>query len=234
MKISFAIAVAILAFTACTNKANNDGKQAAENLNKYIDSVNTLNPNYTVETWSVMDSGYQARALNAEKSMEQMIEEDKVKTKESKEKYEKLKAAYEAKLKANETAAANPTKVGTTAPTTTKATVPDNRQSLRNRLFGEGKIGSDMKFDYVKGSNILAVYKSFVNTVADNKKEYTREDWDEINVLYEALDNRKNAVEKDLPISDNMKIASLKVRFASIMATNRGGAKVKENEESKL
>ncbi len=69
--------------------------------------------------------------------------------------------------------------------------------------------------------------------VADNKSTYSREDWDEINVLYEALDTRKNAVEKDLKSADNMKIAGLKIRFASIAATHRGGTKVKENAEAK-
>lgn len=110
---------------------------------------------------------------------------------------------------------------------------PDYRTSLRNKLFGEGKIGTDMKFDYVTGDNILSVYKNFVNTVADNKKLYTREDWDEINVLYEALDTRKNVVEKDLSSGDNLKIAGLKIRFASIMATHRGGTKVTENADAK-
>ena len=90
-----------------------------------------------------------------------------------------------------------------------------------------------MKFEFVTGANILGVYKNFVDVVADNKKLYSREDWDEINVLYEALDSRKNAVEKDLASSDNLKIAGLKIRFASIAATHRGGTKVKENAESK-
>ena len=66
-----------------------------------------------------------------------------------------------------------------------------------------------------------------------NKDNYTREDWDEIKVLYEALDTRKNAVEKDLSGSDNLKIAGLKVRFASIKATHRGGTKGAENEAAK-
>src|SRR6185436_17317270 len=102
----------------------------------------------------------------------------------------------EAKLKENEIAA--------------KAeAAPDYRQVLRNRLFGEGKIGSDMKFGFVTADNIHEVYKNFVNTVADHKNDYTREDWDEIKVLYEALDTRKNTVEKELPDGDNTKIAGL-------------------------
>jgi hypothetical protein len=113
------------------------------------------------------------------------------------------------------------------------AKTPDYRQVLRGSLFGEGNIGDDMKFSYVTGKNILSVYQNFVNKVADNKKKYSREDWDEIKTLYEALDTRKNEVEKDLAGSDNMKIAGLKIRFATIVATHRGGAKLKENSDSK-
>ncbi len=118
-------------------------------------------------------------------------------------------------------------------PAKLNASVPDFRQVLRNRLFGEGKIGNDMQFSFVTADNIHGIYKNFVNTVADNKNSYTREDWDEINVLYEALDTRKNAIEKDLATNDNLKIAALKIRFASIAATHRGGTKVKENSDAK-
>jgi hypothetical protein len=64
-------------------------------------------------------------------------------------------------------------------------------------LFGEGKIGDDMNFDWVNATNILGVYDQFVNTVKDNKDNYSREDWDEIKLMYEALDSRKNTVEKE-------------------------------------
>jgi hypothetical protein len=42
--------------------------------------------------------------------------------------------------------------------------------------------GDDMNFDWVNATNILGVYDQFVNTVKDNKDNYSREDWDEINV----------------------------------------------------
>ena len=90
-----------------------------------------------------------------------------------------------------------------------------------------------MQFGFVTGDNILGIYQNFVDAVADNKNNYTREDWDEINVLYEALDTRKNVVEKDLKSSDNLKIAGLKIRYASIASTHRGGTKVKENTDAK-
>ncbi len=214
IKLMLTAAIAVAGFTACNTAAKDTAKQDAVNLNKYVDSVEGLAPVYTVGNWSALDNGYQERALMAEKTAADLEAADKTALEES-------KAKYEAKLKENEMQAKM------------AAATPDYRQVLRSRLFGEGKIGNDMKFGFVTADNIHDVYKNFVNTVADNKNNYTREDWDEIKVLYEALDTRKNAVEKDLSGSDNLKIAGLKIRFASIKATHRGGTKAAENEKAK-
>ena len=214
-------AIVVTGFTACNSGATEAAKQDAVNLNKYVDSVDGLAPVYTVANWSALDNGYQQRALLAEKNVTTLEAEDKAKVEDSKVKYAALKAKYEAKLKENEMQAK------------AAASTPDYRQVLRSKLFGEGKVGADMKFESVTADNILSVYKNFVNTVADNKNNYTREDWDEIKVLYEALDTRKNVVEKDLSGSDNMKIAGLKIKFAAIKATHRGGTKGAENEAAK-
>ena len=91
-----------------------------------------------------------------------------------------------------------------------------------------------MIFAWVYNDYILSVYDKFVNTVSDNKDAYSREDWDEIKLMYEALDSRKNTVEKEgLSSKDNLKIAGLKIRFSSIYTSNRMGAKAEENEEAK-
>jgi hypothetical protein len=214
-------AIVVTAFSACNSATTETAKQDAANLNQYVDSVESTPPVYTVANWSAVDNGYQARALKAEQNLATLEAEDKAKVEESKAKYAALKATYEAKLKEQE------------AEAKMAAATPDYRQVLRNRLFGEGKIGADMKFEFVTADNLLSVYKNFVNTVSDNKNNYTREDWDEIKVLYEALDTRKNTVEKDLAGGDNLKIAGLKVKFASIKATNRGGTKATENAEAK-
>lgn len=106
--------------------------------------------------------------------------------------------------------------------------------ALRNRLFGEGVVGKDLKFSFVTGANAKSVYERFVNGVADNRNSYSREDWDEIKVLYEALDNRKNVIEPSLSAKDNRAIAGMKIRFASLKAWNRPGTKVDENQMAKI
>ena len=210
----------VAGFTAC-NTSNDPAKADAVILSQYVDSVVNIKPVYTMENWMAIDNGYQSRALNAEKNMASLKDEDKAAAEASKAKYAELKAKYEEKLKEAENAAKQ------------AAATPDYRLILRNKLFGDGVVGSDIKFGFVTAKNIKDVYEKFVGTVADNKNNYTREDWDEIKVLYEALDNRKNEIEKDLAGKDNMRIAALKIKFATIKALKRTAEKVEENTKSK-
>jgi hypothetical protein len=107
-------------------------------------------------------------------------------------------------------------------------------QSLRDRLFGAGKIGNDMSFDWVNKNNIVDVYDKFFESYKENRGDFSREDYDEIKLMFEALDNRKNTVEKEgLSSSDNMKIASIKVKFNPMFQLNRVGAKARETAEAK-
>jgi hypothetical protein len=105
---------------------------------------------------------------------------------------------------------------------------------IRMSLLGSSAVGNDMQFEWVNKDNILGVYDNFVNTVQKNKDTYSREDWDEIKLLYEALDTRKNTVEKEgLTGEDNRKIAGLKLKFGPMYTVNRMGAKSEENSEAK-
>ena len=221
-KLLIAAAIVSVGFTAC-NTENKEAKESVETLNVYVDSIENATPVYTTENWTAIDNGYQERAARAEKNLAALSAEEKAKADASKAKYEALKAKYELAIKEQEMKNAM----------TPANTAPNFRKVLRDRLFGEGKIGDDMQFKFVTDDNILGVYQNFVDAVADSKNNYTREDWDEINVLYEALDTRKNEVEKDLKTADNLKIAGLKIKYASIASTHRGGTKVKENTDSK-
>jgi hypothetical protein len=206
----------VIGYNAC-NSPVKEAQQDAENLTTYVDSVDKLTPVYTASYWTDLDNGYQARLSRAESAMAELEAADKAKLEASKAKYEALRATYEANIKQAEAA----------------ASTPDFRQVLRNQLFGEGVVGNDMTFAFANADNLLSIYRNFVNTVDANKNTYSREDWDEIKVLYEALDTRKNTVEKDLPKGDNNKIAGLKIKFSSIKATHRGGTKGEENQAAK-
>src|SRR6478752_4813552 len=215
IKLVVAAGLVIVGFTACEN-SQTIAQQDAMDLNSYVDSIGNLTPVYTAAYWSDLDNGYQVRVAKTDNTMATLETSDKAKLDESKIQYTVLKTTYELKIKETETSAA-----------------PDYRQALRNNLFGEGMIGSDMSFSFATANNLLSIYRKFVNTVDENKNKYSREDWDEIKVLYEALDTRKNTVEKQLPDGDNTKIAGLKIKFSLIKATHRGGTKGEENKAAK-
>ncbi|PKP09312.1 MAG: hypothetical protein CVU08_14395 [Bacteroidetes bacterium HGW-Bacteroidetes-3] len=210
------VAIISLAFTSCKDEKVVAAEKSVDTYVVYVDSVGNIEATEAKANWQAIDDSYQIRVVEADLALENLKEKEAAQAKidASKAKYEALKAQIEADMQAE--AATN------------------SKQVLRNALFGEGKIGSDMNFDWVNKDNILAVYQNFVDAADANKDNYSREDWDEVKLLYEALDSRKNTVEKEgLTSSDNRKIAGLKLKFAPMFTFNRIGAKTEEMQEAK-
>jgi hypothetical protein len=210
------LAIAALAFTSCKDEKAVAAEKSVDTYVVYVDSISNIDAAEAKTNWQAIDDSYQIRVTEAELALENLKEREAAQARidASKAKYEALKAQMVADMQAE--AAVN------------------SKQVLRNALFGEGKIGDDMNFGWVNKDNILAVYQQFVDTADANKDNYSREDWDEIKLMYEALDSRKNTVEKEgLSSDDNRKIAGLKLKFAPMLTFNRVGAKTEEMKEAK-
>ncbi|MES2629760.1 MAG: DUF6565 domain-containing protein [Bacteroidota bacterium] len=193
-------------FTNC-NSEDQAAKESVKDLRSYVDSVNSVEPKG--DNWNTIEMKYNEKADRAEVATSKPEVDEKLKAD-----YEQIKADYAALKEKYQ-----------------KQQAVMYKKALRDALFGEGSIGQDITFNYVNAANAANVYERFVNSVAANKDNYSREDWDEVKVLYEALDTRKNEIEKDLAGKDNRKIAGLKIRFASIKAVNRPGAKQKKTPQ---
>ncbi len=212
------LAMVAMGFTSCKDEKQAQAEKTVNNYVVYVDSLDNVAADDAKANWSTIDAGYQKRAAEAEMSVTDAKDNEVLKEKlaVSKAKYEALKAKYQA-----EEAAAKPV-------------VKNPNQLLRDRFFGEGKVGEDMNFAWVNKDNILKVYDDFFQSYKDNKGDFSREDYDEVKLIYEALDSRKNTVEKEgLSAEDNNKIASIKFKFAPMFKINRIGAKARENEEAK-
>ncbi|MHA4842534.1 DUF6565 domain-containing protein [Flavitalea antarctica] len=220
MKISnllAATAIVCFGFTACDSNDDNEIERDLSRLDSYLDSVKSVTPVYSEEGWATIKTEYNRTIDKIQVAGKELSSDANKKLEEVKAEYNKLKDDYEVKIrdKKNEAAAS------------------DYKVTLRRSLFGDEQVGSDMQFNWVTAKNALSVYDRFVNTVKENREKYSREDWDEIKTLYEALDTRKNEIEKDLPTNDNLKIAKLKVQFAGLKAVRRPASKIGENEEAK-
>lgn len=205
---------AMISFVAC-DKKNDEAEMSRKELRDYVDSVKKADTEYSDMHWANVEAGYRTKAVKADAATID-DQEEKKKVQEVKSEFETYKMKYSEELQKKKD----------------EKTYARNK-AFRDALFGEGKIGADISFAWVNENNILGVYENFVNAVDTNKDNYSREDWDEIKVLYEALDTRKNEVEKELASKDNMAIAKQKVRFATIKAINRPMAKATENSEAK-
>lgn len=209
-------AIISLAFTSCKDEKAVAAEKSVDTYVVYVDSIEKIEATEVKANWQTINDSYLIRVSEAEMALDNLKEREAAQARidASKAKFEALKAQIEADMQAE--LAAN------------------SKQALRNALFGEGKIGSDMNFDWVNKDNILAVYDQFVSAADANKDNYSREDWDEIKLMYEALDSRKNTVEKEgLTSADNRKIAGLKLKFAPMLTFNRMGAKTEEMQEAK-
>jgi hypothetical protein len=219
-KLLFGMAVVALGFISCKDEKKIQAEKSVETYVVYVDSLGKLDSVATRENWESIQANYELRNAEAEAALANLKEDIKAQERinESRAKYEELKAKMDA-----QTAAENQAKIAASP-----------KQQLRNALFGEGKVGDDMNFNWVNAKNILSVYQLFVDTAHKNKDSYTREDWDEVKLMYEALDSRKNTVENEgLTSSDNGKIASLKLKFAPMYTLNRMGAKSAEMSKAK-
>ena len=213
------LATVLLVFASCKDEKQAQAEKTVNNYVVYVDSLENVPPTDAKANWEAIDASYQMKVSEAEMSISEAKDNEALKEKleASKAKYDALKAKYQAELDAD------------------KAVVVKNpNQLLRDRFFGEGKVGEDMNFSWVNKDNILKVYDDFFQSYKDNKGDFTREDYDETKLIYEALDSRKNTVEKEgLSAEDNTKIASIKFKFAPMFKMNRIGAKARENEEAK-
>ncbi|WP_426095538.1 hypothetical protein [Flavobacterium sp. DSR2-3-3] len=221
-KVVLGLAVIAIGFASCKDEKAEQAEKKVDTYVMYVDSLGNVTAEDAKSNWEGIEAAYLIRSGEAEAAIANMKDnvEAQARLDASRAKYEALRAKYEVQKAEAEVAVA--------------AAAPNPKQQLRNALFGEGKMGEDMNFNWVNATNIHNVYQQFVHTAEDNKDRYSREDWDEIKVMYEALDSRKNTVEKEgLSSEDNRKIAGLKAKFGPMYTLNRMGAKSGEMKRAK-
>lgn len=216
-KVQLLLGVAIIAasFTSCKSEDEKMAEQSFDRYEKYVDSVNNVAEAEALANWQAIEAGYESRMSEADMALANMKDQTN-----AQDRLEKTKTKYtEFKMKV-EASAPKPV---------------DRKTVIRNSYFGEGIMAGDsMDFSWVNKDNILKVYNDFYNEFDKNKDSYSREDFDELKALYEALDSRKNTVEKEgLSSEDNRKIAEIKFKFGPKFKWERMGAKAEENADAK-
>ncbi|WP_445722378.1 hypothetical protein [Flavobacterium sp.] len=216
LKRTLGVLAIAVSLTACTDGKNKQAEKDVTMYVNYVDSVSNIQMDKAAVEWDKIQSDYDRLKMNAENALTGEAE-----NKDLRESIDNTTVIYEEyKIKV--------------VTEKEKIDKENAKEIMRKTLLGDEYDGTDITFNWVNKDNILNVYNNFVTTVETNKDAYSREDWDEIKLIYEALDTRKNTVEKEgLSTADNLKIAVLKTKFAPMYTLNRIGTKSEENEEAK-
>lgn len=226
MNLFLGVAIIAMAFTSCKSESEKQAEKTFGGYEKYVDSVTNVAVADAKTNWQSIETSYNQKTAEAEAALAELKDKAaaEARIEKSKAKYADLKSKLDAEM-AKEAEAAKAAAANNPA---------NKKQLLRDAYFGAGKIGEDMNFSWVNKDNILKVYNDFYNEFDKNKDSYSREDFDEIKAMYEALDAHKNKVEKEgLSSKDNLKIAELKFKFAPKFKWERMGAKAEENQKAK-
>jgi hypothetical protein len=204
-------------FVSCKDEAKMTAEKDVDRYVVFVDSINNLDAEQRAANWEAIASEYEMRMNEAEAALATLENDEEAQNRinESKTKFEGVKTQAESDMQAQQQAEAS--------------------SGLADALFGPGNVvGNDMTFAWVNKDNILSVYKQFYETYDANKDNYSRQDLDKIKAWYEALDARKNTVEKEgLSSEDNGEIARIKTKFAPSFRWERMTAKGDENEKAK-
>lgn len=209
----------LLGLVSCKNDEKELADKRISELESYLDSLKTVAAADMESNWDQIAADFDRKSTEANAALANLDEETR---NTSQQKIDAARSSYDGFKVTIETKAAE------------TAVASNPNQMLRDRFFGAGKVGEDMNFSWVNKDNILSVYDAFFQSYKDNKESFTREDYDEVKLMYEALDSRKNTVEKEgLSSEDNGKIASIKFKFGPMFKMNRMGAKSRETAEAK-
>lgn len=213
LKLIIIFAFVSLSVVSCKNEEDEKAKVAVEDYTKYVDSISKIATSEALTNWESIQVDLDKAKARAEVSLENISNKKTLQSSIDKGsiRYDGYKNSIMAEKHKRLT----------------------KKKQIQISLFGK-PIAKDLEFEWVNKDNILEVYQNFVATAKKNKDAYSIEDWDEVKLLYEALDARKNIVEDNgLTSSDYNKISLLKLKFGPMYRLNRLGAKSEKKIDSK-
>lgn len=216
LKLTLAFVAVSIMLVSCKDSKKELAQEKVESYQAYIDSITQVSINEAMSNWEAIENEWKQMQDEANNAVVTIKENSEMKKSVDRStlKYDTFKSEVMAEHERME--------------------IANSKMMMRQSLLGSGYTGGDMKFEWINKDNILSVYQNFVDTVVENKDSYSREDWDEIKLLYEAIDTRKNTVENEgLSSADNRNIAALKLKFGPMYTFNRMGAKSDENAAAK-
>lgn len=207
--LAFVVLISGATLVSCDDRR--EYEQPLNDYEAYVDRTANNTGEWTEERWNETEAEYREKRRQVEQHADRMDDQARTRYQEADRRYEDLRRQYEEQRASRQ-----------------------HTGNVSNLYASVGSAGSnDLQLNNVTADNLLETYRGFVDQVDANKDNYSVEDWKEIEIIWDALNRRKNEVEDNLASSDNMKIAELKVKYGWIKTGNKMEAKAREKDETK-
>jgi hypothetical protein len=173
-----------------------------KNYTTYVSSVRDSSDRYYDRDWAELERDYNDRKVKADKAAADMDEKAKAEYEQMDRDWNEFKTRYEAR---RAEAAADAER--------------NNRMStMRSALLIDP---NDNTFSTVNAAGVLPAYQKFYDAVKANKDSYSEQDWSEVNVIYNAMKARRQAVENEIPKKDKMEIQNIELGYEAMQTVNK-------------
>ena len=204
--IAAVFAVSAIGFVSCNNAGDGDRGAADEDYTAYRDYVSTANTDTTYYTrdWSELERDYNDRKAKVDAKADQLDEKTRAEYNEMEAEWNAFKTRYEARRAERENA-----NIG----------ADDRITVIRTRfIFPDA---ADYRYANLKAENTAEAYKRFFDNFKGEAQNYSEQEWQEIQEIYKALEERREAMKEEITPKDQDMINTIKKQYASIMANYR-------------
>lgn len=195
--LSAAILFSSLSFTSCDNNRAEDDKVYNE-YRDYVVSVRDTSDRYWDREWNEIEREYEELKNKASAKMDGWDDKRKEEFNELERDWNSFKERY------NE-----------------QRTVRDSERRI-NEIRSQVLANPDVQsIQQLQGPEILPAYQRFESSVKSNMANYSTQDWNEVNSIYNALKARRQEVMNQIPKDDKMKIQNIELGYETTMTTNK-------------
>lgn len=172
-----------------------------ENESSVFDNENDWEWEEYDRNWRKYDSAYQQHLMGVEENKNYLSDENRAEFNRMQKEYEERKSRYEGRA-ANEGSGMD-------------------EHSISGRMYSSVNITNPANVDFsnATASNMRTTYKNFVDYVDAHKSEMTAADWRNAEIIWEAMNLRKNEVEADISTKDNLAIGTLKAEYGALKSS---------------
>ncbi|MFN8310491.1 MAG: hypothetical protein U0T73_11055 [Chitinophagales bacterium] len=198
------LAVTVLIFSACKNKTE-DRRRSVDDFRDYVEARSNDVQNYTDSTWRIAKDSFQLKWARLASDTDEMDDEVHATYVKAVNQWHDMEAHYAAM-------AGDRARLAEMDGVRNSLTIPGVRNDFTDLTAGDA----------------LNAYEHFVNVVKQKKDDYSKEQWNAVNMSWKNLNGRRRELDKDLKAETKSKIVKLQFEYTGIKAVNRPFAESEE------